>query len=300
MRSVLTILTASFILFILSFTLSSCKDCGKKETKPDRNGKTIDTGSDAKTANGMPDGQPPQGPVVPGSTTDAAIGVTTKPNGGGPALTLSSNTPNPNIPGSTPKPAPTLQRIQALAQTATDHAFKTCDAIWSRYDHSLCNLDRLIKYKGITVDDVKQVIHKAATAKNKLKKLADSQEVKDAEASADKEISNTAKVIGLLLLKTERDEAHMIWYWARWVVEDENGLVVRVRTSDEKIDTASKVKIDAASEKEKKATKEWNAKRMEAAKADIKANANESTVYGILEDMWWKIGGNPIATDFLN
>jgi hypothetical protein len=45
----LALLTASFILFNLSFTLSSCKDCGKERTKPaDRDNKVSMLGDDNK------------------------------------------------------------------------------------------------------------------------------------------------------------------------------------------------------------------------------------------------------------
>jgi hypothetical protein len=63
MRNLLTILIASFILF----TLSSCKDCSKKETKPDgRNGKVSDTKTPSST-------------IGDGGTTDS--GKETKPDG---------------------------------------------------------------------------------------------------------------------------------------------------------------------------------------------------------------------------
>jgi hypothetical protein len=56
MRNLLTIL-AVVVLFGLSFTLSSCKDCGKKETEPvNRGGDTNNTPLDTKTTNGTPDG----------------------------------------------------------------------------------------------------------------------------------------------------------------------------------------------------------------------------------------------------
>jgi hypothetical protein len=46
MKSILTVLTASFVLLASSFTFSSCKDCGKKGTEStDRGGKTSTDGN---------------------------------------------------------------------------------------------------------------------------------------------------------------------------------------------------------------------------------------------------------------
>jgi hypothetical protein len=71
MKSILTIFSA-FVLFVLfSFTFSSCKDCGKKETKPaiDRGGNANNMPSDAATSNTTTDAnsKTPDGsnPVVP-------------------------------------------------------------------------------------------------------------------------------------------------------------------------------------------------------------------------------------------
>jgi coenzyme F420-reducing hydrogenase delta subunit len=55
MKSILTILTA-FVLLVLSFTFSSCKDCGKKENKPaDRNGDTKGGDTDIATLTTLED-----------------------------------------------------------------------------------------------------------------------------------------------------------------------------------------------------------------------------------------------------
>jgi hypothetical protein len=60
MKSILTILTASFILLISSFTFSSCKDCGKKGKEPAGRGGKTSTEGDNKTVLGdssnIPDG----------------------------------------------------------------------------------------------------------------------------------------------------------------------------------------------------------------------------------------------------
>jgi hypothetical protein len=92
MKNILTIFTASFILLSLSFTFSSCKDCGKKGTNPagrggeasNTDGKAVDSGggdtanntnSDTKTSNGAADGNnktPDGSNTTPNGTTDGS------------------------------------------------------------------------------------------------------------------------------------------------------------------------------------------------------------------------------------
>jgi hypothetical protein len=234
----LTILTASFVLLISSFTFSSCKDCGKKEPEPAGRGGKTSTENDNKTKSSDNGNIPGNGNIsddngkTPAGDDGSISGNDNKTKssdngnipGNGNISDDNGKTPagdDGSIPGNgnisnNPTPPPfsdttepkreitLLQQIQELVKEAAGYVLDAYDAM--KATHDARDLNDLPKAQTEAAN--------AATASGKLKDLTKRSIVTEAKNSGVENIAIYVRAIELLSVRMEREEKRAV-YWLR-------------------------------------------------------------------------------------
>jgi hypothetical protein len=263
MRSVLTLLTASFILLVMSFTFSSCKSCNKNKAKDDgRSGKTSIDGN-----SNTPDG----------SSTSNRTRTCQSSDG-------NSNTPDGSSTFVT-KELMSLDDIERLVDKAAGYAYAAWVAKKEAHikNHNASETDKASEMMIITKKKLQEVVN----ARKEVEKLM--QEVVAAEKPAGKATADNVEAIELLLLKIELDLSK-VKFWAenakfnmaRAMMFTALTAYTRARLAHNAAQTAD---TEATEAEEKAALERWERWRVEKAQRETAQN-DMHAAYVTVENKW--------------
>jgi hypothetical protein len=187
MKSILTTLTAGFILLLSSFTFSSCKSCNKEKTKPD----CPDTSSRKKV---VPDNINPNSDGVSGSKP----GDNQAPISGG----------NVDSQPAAAKPKEELPLEEKESRKLLENVAGWTVGVWYAANKVV---DMYIGYIGYDEEEAKKQRDEAKRLAARVREVAKKQEVvKAASSSSNENTKNNALAIVVLLVKAEREEAFAV------------------------------------------------------------------------------------------